>query len=77
VPQTQFARVIAAQAKDYYAAENLNVIFVPSGPDVDNVAIGGGSGHYPGVWRSGTHGHRVAVHAGLGGSALQDKRKKI
>ena len=46
MPQTQFARVIAAQAKGYCAAENLNLIFVPSGPDVDNVAVGGGSGHY-------------------------------
>ena len=47
MPQTQFARVIAAQAKGYCAAENLNLIFVPSGPDVDNVAVEGGSGHYP------------------------------
>ena len=45
--QTQFAGEIAAQAEGYYAAENLNVIFVPNAPDVDNVAVGGGSENYP------------------------------
>jgi NitT/TauT family transport system substrate-binding protein len=39
-PQAQFAGEIAAQAKGYYAAENLRVTLVPGGPAIDVIAAG-------------------------------------